>query len=143
MPSLFNGESGVGFTSACEPAVVFRARRWKFGLAVPGLRQHGKMAERIHLRALRAGLAALGLFAVEGVPGAGDADGRPVLVLQRRAERRLRHGVGAQMRQLVGLRLRLRKMRRAALPGVGAERVGHADLVARGPGRRGLCMNGV
>ena len=43
-------------------------------------RQHGEMADRVHLRALRAGLAAHRLLAVEGVHGAGDADGRPVLV---------------------------------------------------------------
>ena len=124
-----------------EAAVVFRLVGRKLALAVPLLRQHGEMADRVHLRALRAGLAAHRVLAVEGVHGAGNADGRPVLVDQRRAERRLRHGVGADVRQLVGLRLGIGEMRRAALPGGGAERVGHAELVAGGP-RRSRCRSG-
>ena len=87
-------------------AVIRRAAGGKLALAVPRLRQHREMAERVHLRALLAGIAARHLVGVEGVAGAGNADGRLGILAQRHRERRLRHGVGAQERQLVGLRLR-------------------------------------
>ena len=70
---------------------------------------------------------------VPGMPTVGLA-----LCLCGHRKRRLRHGVGAQIRQLVGFRLRIGEQWRATLPGRGAERVRHADLVALRPGRAGL-----
>ena len=63
------------------------------------------MAERIHLRALLAGIAARHLVGVEGMARARDADRRLGVLAQRHRERRLRHGVRAHIRQLVGLRV--------------------------------------
>ncbi len=117
-------------------AVVLRLVRREIALAVPRFGQHRKMPDGVHLGALGAGLAAHRLLAVEGVRRAGNADGRPILVAQRHAERRLRHGVRAQMRNLVGLGFRICQRLRAALPGGGAERIGHPDFVAGAPPRR-------
>ena len=104
-------------------------------LAIPRLGQHGEMADCIHLRALRSGLPAHGLLAVEGVPRARDSDRRPIFFPQRHAERRLRHGVRAQVGELVGLGPGIGKIGCAALPGRRPERVCHPELVARRPRR--------
>ena len=116
-------------------AIIRRAAGGKLALAVPRLRQHREMPERIHLRALLAGIAARHLVGVEGVAGAGDAHRGLGILAQRHRERRLRHGVRARERQLVGFRGGIGEIGRAALPGGGAERVRHPDLVARRPGR--------
>src|SRR5262249_57482033 len=74
---------------------------------------------------------------VGGVGGAGNGDGRLGVLAQRNRERGLRHGVRAQERQLVGFRLRVGEVGGAALPGGGAERIRHSDLVTGRP-RRGI-----
>jgi hypothetical protein len=137
MPSFCNGESGVGLFVA---AVIGRLVRWEFALAVPRFGQHRKVPDGIHLGALRAGLSAHCLLAVEGVNRAGDADGRPILVAQRHTKRRLRHGVRAQIGNLIRLRLGVCEGLSAALPGGGPERIGHPELVADSPPRRMWCF---
>ena len=79
-------------------------------LAVPGSAAYREVAERVDLRALLAGLGVLveGL-GVERVGGAGDRRGRLRPHLVGAGERRERHVRRAQLRQLVGLRLRLRR----------------------------------
>ena len=68
MPSFCSGESARGLHVLLRvAAVILRLVGGEFALAVPLLRQHGEMADRVHLRALRAGLAAHRLLAVEGV----------------------------------------------------------------------------
>ena len=67
---------------------------------------------------------------------AGDADGRPIFV--DAAARRTAIAAwcwSADVRKLVGLGLGIGEIGRAALPGGGSERVGHADLVAGRPAR--------
>jgi hypothetical protein len=76
----------------CETAVVARPVGGKVALPVPDLGQLREMADRVHLRALRGGLAAHG-FAVEGMARGRQARGRAEVVLERHAERRDRHGL--------------------------------------------------
>ena len=114
-------------------AVIGRAVGGKRRLAIPRLGQHREMPDRIHLRALLARIAAHHLVGVEGMTRALDADRRLGVFLERHRERRLRHGVRAHIRQLVGFGIGIGEMRRAALPGGGPERVRHADLVAGRP----------
>lgn len=116
-------------------AVIGCAARRKRALAIPRLGQHREMPQGVHLRSLLIGIAAHNLVGVEGVPGAGNADGRLGVLAQRYRERGLRHGVRAQERQLVGFRPRVGEMGRAALPGGGAQRIRHPDLVAGRPWR--------
>ena len=59
--------------------------------------QHGEMADRVHLRALRPGLSADGLLAIEGMPRTRDSDRRPIFFPQGHAEGRLRHCIRAEV----------------------------------------------
>jgi hypothetical protein len=104
-------------------------------LAVPGLVEKAEMAERVELRALLAGFARDAVI-VEGVHGAGNHRARRELVRQLLGESRARHGVGQHVAELVGFRVGPRHVIGAAHPRPGADRVRHADLIARGPGRR-------
>ena len=136
MPSFLQRRIRRGLHVALRvAAVIGRAAGGKLALAVPRLRQHREMPECVHLRALLAGIAARHLVGVEGVAGAGNAHRGLGVLAQRHRERRLRHGVRAQERQLVGFRGGIGEIGRAALPGGGAERIRHPDLVARRPGR--------
>ena len=123
-------------------AVIGGAAGGKLALAVPGVRQHREMPQCVHLRALLAGIAAHHLVGVEGMTGAGNAHRGLGVLAQRHRERRLRHGVRAQERQLVGFRGGIGEIGRAALPRGGAERIRHPDLVARRPGRTVLRLRG-
>ena len=123
-------------------AVIGRAAGGKLALAVPGVGQHREVPQCVHLRALLAGIAAHHLVGVEGMTGAGNAHRGLGVLAQGHRERRLRHGVRAQERQLVGFRGGIGEIGRAALPRGGAERIRHPDLVARRPGRAVLRLRG-
>ena len=119
-----------------KAAVVHRLLGRKRRLAVPRCFQHGEVSERVELRALLPGLRALvDRLAVERVRGHRDAGGGLRLHEVRPGERRERHRVRAQLRELVGLGSRQRHVPGAAVPGRGAELVRHAALVARRPRR--------
>ena len=143
MPSFLQRRIRRGLHVALRvAAVIGRAAGGKLALAVPRLRQHREMPQCVHLRALLAGIAAHHLVGVEGMTGAGNAHRGLGVLAQRHRERRLRHGVRARERQLVGFRGGIGEIGRAALPRGGAERIRHPDLVARRPGRTVLRLRG-
>ena len=119
-----------------EPAVVRSLLGRQRRLAVPGLAQRAEVAERVELRALLAGVGALvDLVHVEHLRGHRNAGGRLRFHRVRSGEGRERHGVRADLRELVGLRAGQRQVPGAAVPGGGAHLVRHAALVARRPRR--------
>src|SRR6185503_11740632 len=105
-----------------QPAVISYFFRIDGTLSIPGLGAYREMAERVDLRALLAGLGVLveGL-GVERVRRAGNPRSRLGTHLVGAGERRERHGRGAELRQLVDFRRRLREEARAARPALRTE----------------------
>src|SRR5688572_12535698 len=99
-----------------EAAVVERGLYRRGVLPVPRLAQVAEVAERVHLRALLAGLrAGVVRLHVEEVRAARDRIARLGLHRVLPGEGRKRHGVRAHLRELVGLGTRLLHVPGAAL----------------------------
>ena len=95
------------------------------------------MADRVELRTLLRGFGAgAKVLAVECMPRAGQRGRGAVFRDVGRAERRLWHGVRADVRELVRARAGLSQMPCATAPGARTDGVRHSLLVARWPWRR-------